>query len=96
MTSLDPPDHGIYRCVTGAKIPRRQGTAGQPCPFCGRTLSLTPTIQDKTSKRKPNALLIVAIVAVVAVVIVPVFLVAALFLGEGISTKFSEVGTTLQ
>ncbi len=90
MTAPEAPDYGIYRCVTGATIPKAQRTAGQPCPFCGRTLSLTPTVQDKTSKRKPNVLMIVLVVFVV----VPFFLIAAaLFLGAEISDKFSEVGS---
>ena len=66
--------------------------AGQQCPFCGRTLSLTPTVKDKTSRRPGPTLAIVLVVLVV----VPILVVAAaLFLGEAISGKFSEVDTTL-
>lgn len=46
-----PPDHGLYRCTNGAKIPGPLQIDGGPCPFCDRTLSATPTITDRTTKR---------------------------------------------
>ena len=55
-------DHGIYRCTTRATIPKAQRREGQPCPFCGLTLSATPTVTDDgTMKRASQWPLIVAV-----------------------------------
>ena len=63
--TLQPPDHGIYHCFSGAKIPRHQRTEGQPCPFCHRTLSYNPTItKDRTTRRATPVGLIIAVIGV--------------------------------
>ena len=30
--------HGTKRCINGAKLPKANRIAGQPCPFCGNTI----------------------------------------------------------
>ena len=61
--TLRPPDHGLYRCVTGAKIPKYQQIDGQRCPFCGRKLRATPTGSgDRTTRRSLKPWQITAII----------------------------------
>ena len=65
--TLKPPDHGIYRCVSGAKIPEHLQNAGQTCPFCARTLSLTPNVKDNTTRRPLPLWQVALIIAALAV-----------------------------
>ena len=66
-TGQQPLDHGIYRCTTGAKIPRAQQREGEPCPFCGRTLSTTPTVTNDGPTRHTRWWQVALVVVVMVV-----------------------------
>ena len=58
--------HGISRCTTGAKIPRAQQREGEPCPFCGSTLTMTPTVTSDVTMKYTPWLQIALVVAAMA------------------------------
>jgi hypothetical protein len=76
--AAESDEHGLYRCVNGAKVPEPFQFDGGPCPFCHRTLRVEPSEQrlptgrwtgaDPTTKPPTpiwqNLLIIVALIAV--------------------------------
>jgi hypothetical protein len=51
--------HGVKRCTTGAKVPKRSRVMGNACPFCGNTLGATvgsPTQKNATTAEKLSRL----------------------------------------